>query len=141
VSVKAVILGLLKSALLHGYEIKRIIEHEMGDWTDIAFGSIHFALDALAKDGFVLAEVEKSERRRQSRIVYRITGTGEEEIFPATPRALTGHNPTSKPNRHRYRLHTGSITPRDSGKWSEFLRPAEESTSRTKDAISVSLND
>ncbi len=80
-SVKAVILGLLKKEPLHGYEIKRIIEQEMGDWTDIAFGSIYFALDALAKDGFVTAEVRESALRRPSRIVYTITRSGEKEYL------------------------------------------------------------
>jgi DNA-binding PadR family transcriptional regulator len=80
-SVKTVILGLLKKEPLHGYEIKRIIEQEMGDWTDIAFGSIYFALDALAKDGFVTAEVQESAQRRPSRIVYTITHAGEGEYL------------------------------------------------------------
>ena len=80
-SVKAVILGLLKKEPLHGYEIKHIIEQEMGDWTDIAFGSIYFALDALAKDGFVTAEVKESALRRPSRIVYTITRSGEKEYL------------------------------------------------------------
>jgi Fe2+ or Zn2+ uptake regulation protein len=52
-SVKLVILGLLRERPLYGYEIKQIIEEHMGDWTSIAFGSIYFALDKLAKEGFV----------------------------------------------------------------------------------------
>jgi DNA-binding PadR family transcriptional regulator len=80
-AVKTVILGILRTGPLHGYDLKRIIERDMGDWADIAFGSIYFALDALAKDGFVTAEVQESEHRRPSRIVYTITAAGEAEYF------------------------------------------------------------
>jgi DNA-binding PadR family transcriptional regulator len=80
-SVKAVILGILKRGPLHGYDIKRIIGQEMGDWTDIAFGSIYFALDALAKDGFVTGETLESSGRRPSRIVYTISEEGKLEYL------------------------------------------------------------
>lgn len=80
-SVKTVILGILRRGPLHGYEIKRIIGLEMGDWTDIAFGSIYFALDSLAKEGFVTGEAIETENRRPSRIVYTITDKGNGEYF------------------------------------------------------------
>lgn len=80
-SVKAVILGILKRGPLHGYDLKRVIEQEMGDWTDIAFGSIYFALDGLAKDGFVTGETRESTERRPSRIVYTITESGRAEYL------------------------------------------------------------
>jgi len=80
-SVKAVILGILRRGPLYGYELKRIIEQEMGDWTDIAFGSIYFALEGLAKEGFVTAETQESTSHRPSRIVYTITKTGEREYL------------------------------------------------------------
>lgn len=80
-SVKAVILGILQRGPLHGYDLKRIIGQEMGDWTDIAFGSIYFALDGLAKDGFITGETKESSERRPSRIVYTITETGRTEYL------------------------------------------------------------
>lgn len=80
-SVKAVILGILKRGPLHGYDLKRIIGQEMGDWTNIAFGSIYFALDSLAKDGFVTSETKESAERRPSRIVYTITDSGKNEYL------------------------------------------------------------
>lgn len=79
--VKAVILGILKRGSLHGYDLKRIIEQEMGDWTDIAFGSIYFALDALARDGFVTGETLDSSGRRPSRKVYTINEKGKSEYL------------------------------------------------------------
>ncbi|HNY16886.1 MAG TPA: PadR family transcriptional regulator [Treponemataceae bacterium] len=80
-SVKTVILGILQRGPLHGYDLKRIIGQEMGDWTDIAFGSIYFALDGLAKDGFVTGETMESAERRPSRIVYTITESGRAEYL------------------------------------------------------------
>jgi len=80
-SVKAVILGILRRGPLHGYDLKRIITQEMGDWTDIAFGSIYFALDALARDGFVTAETQESTAHRPSRIVYTLTDSGQAEYL------------------------------------------------------------
>jgi DNA-binding PadR family transcriptional regulator len=38
---------------LHGYELKHIVEQHMGDWTNIAFGSIFFALGKLAEEGYI----------------------------------------------------------------------------------------
>lgn len=80
-SVKTVILGFLRYGPLHGYELKRRIEHEMGDWADIRFGSIYFSLDKLTKDGFVTAETQESQSKRPSRIVYTITEKGQEEYL------------------------------------------------------------
>jgi len=80
-SVKAVILGFLRQGPLHGYELKRIIEQAMGDWTDIAFGSIYFALDRLLKDGCVTATEEIHNKRRPSKIVYTITDSGQQEYL------------------------------------------------------------
>ncbi len=80
-SVKAVILGILQRGPLHGYDLKRIISQEMGDWTDIAFGSIYFALDGLAKNGFVMGETMESTEHRPSRIVYTITESGHAEYL------------------------------------------------------------
>jgi DNA-binding PadR family transcriptional regulator len=43
---------MVEFAAIH-YEIKHIIEEHTGDWTSIAFGSIHFALRKLAEEGFI----------------------------------------------------------------------------------------
>jgi len=80
-TVRLVILGLLRQRPLYGYEIKGIIEEHMSDWTSIAFGSIYFALDKLAEEGFVeKAEVEQSGKR-PSRSVYQITDAGRDEFL------------------------------------------------------------
>lgn len=80
-SVRLVILGLLRKRPLYGYEIKQIIEEHMGDWTSIAFGSIYFALDKLAQEGFVDKVGTEQEGKRPSRSVYQITEAGRDEFL------------------------------------------------------------
>jgi DNA-binding PadR family transcriptional regulator len=80
-STRLVILGFLRGQPLYGYEIKRMIEQIMGDWTNIAFGSIYFALKKLAEEGFVEKAGTEQEGSRPSRTVYRITDAGREEFL------------------------------------------------------------
>lgn len=80
-SVRLVILGLLRQRPLYGYEIKQVIEDHMGDWTSIAFGSIYFALDKLADDGLIEKTSVEQEGKRPSRSVYQITDAGRDEFM------------------------------------------------------------
>ena len=79
-STRLVILGLLRERPLHGYEIKHIIEEHMGDWTNIAFGSIYFALKKLSEEGFVEQVAVEQEGNRPSRIIYQVTEAGRAEF-------------------------------------------------------------
>lgn len=79
-STRLVILGLLRSQPLHGYEIKRTVEEHMGDWTSIAFGSIYFALEKLALEGAIEVVATEKAGARPSRTVYAITKKGEAEF-------------------------------------------------------------
>jgi DNA-binding PadR family transcriptional regulator len=80
-STRLVILGFLRGRSLYGYELKQLIEHVMGDWTDIAFGSIYYALGKLADEGFVEKVGTEKEGRRPSRTIYQITDAGREEFL------------------------------------------------------------
>lgn len=80
-SVRLVILGLLRERPLYGYEIKQIIEEHMSDWTSIAFGSIYFALDKLTQEQFVEKVGVEREGKRPSRSVYQITDAGRAEFL------------------------------------------------------------
>ena len=80
-TVRLVILGLLLDRPLYGYEIKQIIEEHMSDWTSIAFGSIYFAIDKLAAEGFVQKVRTERESGRPSRSVYEITTAGRKEFI------------------------------------------------------------
>jgi len=80
-TTRLVILGLLRDRPLYGYELKHIIEEHMGDWTNIAFGSIYYALDKLAGEGFVEQVGVEQEGARPARTVYQITATGRAEFL------------------------------------------------------------
>ena len=79
-STRLVILGFLRGRPLYGYEIKNWIEAIMGDWTNIAFGSIYYALGKLAAEGFIEKVGTEQEGSRPSRTVYQITAAGREEF-------------------------------------------------------------
>jgi DNA-binding PadR family transcriptional regulator len=78
---KLVVLGILKRQPLHGYELKRIIQQEMGDWTNIAFGSIYFALQQLTKEGCIKPSDPEKQDARPAKIIYEITPLGEKEFL------------------------------------------------------------
>jgi DNA-binding PadR family transcriptional regulator len=80
-STRLVILGLLRERPLYGYEIKHIVEEHMGDWTNIAFGSIYFALSKLAEEEFIEKVAVEQEGNRPSRSVYQITDSGRVEFL------------------------------------------------------------
>jgi DNA-binding PadR family transcriptional regulator len=80
-TVRLVILGLLRERPLYGYEIKQIIEEHMSDWASIAFGSIYFALDKLAEERFVERVSVEQDGKRPSRSVYQITDAGRAEFL------------------------------------------------------------
>jgi DNA-binding PadR family transcriptional regulator len=80
-STRLVILGLLRERPLHGYEIKHVIEKHMGDWTNIAFGSIYFGLKKLSEEGFVEKVGTEQQGGRPSRTIYQITEAGRAEFL------------------------------------------------------------
>jgi len=80
-STRLVLLGLLQNKPLYGYELKQIIEEHMGDWTNIAFGSIYFALGKLSEEGFVKKISEQKVGNRPSRSIYQITDKGKNEFL------------------------------------------------------------
>jgi DNA-binding PadR family transcriptional regulator len=80
-AIRLVILGLLSRRPLYGYEIKHIIEDHMGDWTDIKFGSIYFALSKLTEAGDLEIIAETRAGKRPAKTVYQITPKGKAEFF------------------------------------------------------------
>lgn len=80
-TTRLAILGFLRGRPLYGYELKRMIERVMGDWTDIAFGSIYYALGKLEEEGFIEQVAIEQEGGRPSRTVYQITAAGQSEFL------------------------------------------------------------
>ncbi len=79
-SIRIALLGVLQDGPKHGYEIKHIIEDHMGDWTNIAFGSIYFALKKLSEEGLIRKLCEEKDGNRPARSVYEITDSGRNEF-------------------------------------------------------------
>ena len=100
-STRLVILGLLRDQPLHGYEIKQIIEEQMGDWTSIAFGSIYFALGKLAEEDLIEMVATEKEGKRPSRSIYQITDAGRSEFLQLLRKAW------SVPERQFFALDIG----------------------------------
>jgi DNA-binding PadR family transcriptional regulator len=102
-STRLVMLGLLRERPLYGYELKHIIEEHMGDWTNIAFGSIYFALGKLADEGFIERVAVEQEGRRPSRSVYEITQAGQAEFLRLLREVW------SEVERHYYAIDVGLV--------------------------------
>lgn len=96
-SIRLVILGILNQQPLHGYEIKQFIEDYMGDWTDIKFGSIYFALSKLAESGHIEVVEENRTGKRPAKTVYQITAAGKDEFIRLLKKAWREHKQTIYP--------------------------------------------
>jgi DNA-binding PadR family transcriptional regulator len=102
-TTRLVILGLLRERPLYGYELKQIVEEHMGDWTNIAFGSIYFALGKLAEEGYIEPVAVEQEGRRPSRSVYQITEAGQAEFLRLLREVW------SEVERHYYAIDVGLV--------------------------------
>ena len=80
-SVRLLILGLLRRGPLHGYDIKRHLETHMGDWTAIEFGSIYFALRKLTEEGLLVRTGAARQGNRPVRKMYALAPAGEAEFM------------------------------------------------------------
>lgn len=80
-SVRLIILGLLRQEELHGYEIKHVIEEHMADWAKVTTGSIYFALSKLAEEGKIRESSVERDGKRPEKTVYEITEEGKREFL------------------------------------------------------------
>ncbi len=71
------VLGLLKEKTMHGYELKKNVDEQLGHFWQFSYGSLYPTLKRLSKDGAVEMELPKGETSRRKN-VYRITARGEE---------------------------------------------------------------
>lgn len=92
-SVKHAILGILKEASRHGYELKSIFDERIGNFWNLNYGQIYTTLDRLDKEGLI-SGTEEEQNTRPDKKVYDISPKGIQELErwlqePATkPRAL-----------------------------------------------------
>jgi len=76
-NVRLLVLGLLRTKPMHGYELHHWLETSRADlWADVLPGSIYHALRQMDKEGLV--EVQGTEQTgNRSRAIYAITPAGE----------------------------------------------------------------
>lgn len=76
------ILGLLREAPVHGYELRKQLGLRLGGFRLFSYGSLYPALRRLTAAGLIVEEPEEPSgaRSRRSRRVYRITAEGKERF-------------------------------------------------------------
>ncbi|MBF0483672.1 MAG: PadR family transcriptional regulator [Candidatus Omnitrophica bacterium] len=86
-------LGLLKDGPKHGYEIKRIIEEELGPLLGLKIKSIYYPLKQMEKYGLIEKETDRSGKFPE-KYVYSLTSQGA-KVFDrlATESFLTVERP------------------------------------------------
>lgn len=79
VDPRLIILGLLKKAPMHGYELQRVMKQSKVDqWAGLLKGSIYHCLKSMAGEGLVKAK--SSEASGRVKAVYEITARGRTEF-------------------------------------------------------------
>lgn len=71
------VLGLLKERTMHGYEVKKELTAQLGQFWQFSYGSLYPSLKRLEKIGAVERIFPKTDVKRRLNI-YRITKQGEE---------------------------------------------------------------
>lgn len=68
--VKHAILGILKEAPRHGYDLKNIFDEQIGNFWNLNYGQIYTTLDRLKKEGLVHCTEEEQESRPDKKVYY-----------------------------------------------------------------------
>jgi DNA-binding PadR family transcriptional regulator len=84
---KLVILGVLKDGPKHGYQIKKIIQKELGVFSQIDTQSIYYPLKKMEEEGLIHKEVVK-RKVGITRYIYTITPHGNKEFLNLALKAL-----------------------------------------------------
>lgn len=74
--IEITILGLLMEGNLYGYEIKKKIVERLGDYVDIKFGSIYYAIKKAVDNGYVKRVGTEKEGGNPERYIYQILPAG-----------------------------------------------------------------
>lgn len=105
------VLGLLYETPMHGYELRKRLNFDLGVFRAFSYGSLYPCLKEMLRQGHVARapHAEGAVHGRRSRIVYQLTDTGHDhlhglltEVSPATfddecfgvHFALFGHTPS-----------------------------------------------
>ena len=70
------LLGLLRTQEMHGYQLNEYIDRQMAFCVDLKRSTAYYLLDKLCREGYVSQETER-EGNRPERRVFQITPAGE----------------------------------------------------------------
>ena len=87
---KLLILGLLLSHGMHGYQLNEMLEHNPGTPISLKKSNAYKLLDDMEKDGWVTHTLEKEGNRPQRR-VYSVTEDGEAAFYRLLREHLSSH--------------------------------------------------
>jgi DNA-binding PadR family transcriptional regulator len=79
--IRNIILGLLESRPMTGYELKQVFDTALSSFSGASFGSIYPTLAKLEKEGLARVKVEPREGRQRK--VYSITPSGRKTFKAA----------------------------------------------------------
>lgn len=79
-SVKFGILAVLDRRSMHGYELRRELEDELGPEWAVNYGQIYSTLDRLVRDGLVVQSETVSSGEAPDRKLYTVTPAGRAEL-------------------------------------------------------------
>ena len=74
--IELVILGLLLEGNLYGYEIKKKIIDRLGEYVDIKFGSIYYAIKKAIENEWIKRAGTEKDGGNPERYIYQILPTG-----------------------------------------------------------------
>ncbi|MDP2183158.1 MAG: PadR family transcriptional regulator [Actinomycetota bacterium] len=79
-SVKHGLLAMLNRRSMHGYELGRELEDELGPSWAVNYGQVYTTLERLARDGFVVQSETVSTAEAPDRKLYTVTPAGRAEL-------------------------------------------------------------
>src|SRR5689334_24991696 len=83
------LLGLLRRAHMHGYQLHEFIERDLATCTDLKKPTAYFLLDKMTRLGWI-TQREEREGNRPARRVYQVTAAGEAQFQQLLRENLSG---------------------------------------------------
>jgi DNA-binding PadR family transcriptional regulator len=80
---RLLILGvLMQKQPIHGYDVRRELEEWGAEgWSNLAYGSIYFALNKMTEEGLVIPSGGEQTGKRPARTQYTLTEKGKQEFY------------------------------------------------------------
>lgn len=89
---RLLILGILMSVEMHGYQLHETIEAHLGNGIQLKKPTLYKLLNTLHEDGWLSASDEEGERK-QTRRVYSVTDVGKAQFLTLLKQSLADYKP------------------------------------------------